>query len=91
MRIARELEIERDAHLRFGAERGSKESFVGRRDQLDRILDYVENDSRFPLVIRGDSGCGKTALLARAFQEIPAEKKPVIRFIGVTPRSSDLG
>ena len=90
-RTARELEIEREEHLRFGNERGPKETFVGRKDQLEQILAYVENDSAFPLVIHGDSGCGKTALLARVFQEIPAEKKPIIRFIGVTPRSSDIG
>jgi hypothetical protein len=90
-RTARELEIERDEHLRFGNERGPKETFVGRKDQLQRILAYVENDSQLPLVIYGDSGCGKTALLARAFQEIPAEKNPIIHFIGVTPRSSNLG
>jgi hypothetical protein len=90
-RTARELEIEWDEHLRFSNERGPRETFVGRKDQLERILAYVENDSQLPLVIHGDSGCGKTALLARAFQEIPAEKKPIIRFIGVTPRSSDLG
>lgn len=89
-RSARELEIERDEHLRFGNERGPKETFVGREDLLKRILAYIENDLPWPLVVRGGSGSGKTALLARAFQEIPARKKPIIRFIGVTPRSSDL-
>lgn len=89
-RTARELEIERDEHFRFGRERGPKESFVGRQDQLQRILAYVQNDSALPLVIHGASGCGKTALLARVAQEIPAEKNPIVRFIGVTPRSSDL-
>ena len=97
-RTARELEIEIAEHLRFGKERGSKETFVGRNEEggpLDRIRDYLNDsrlplvDSRLPLVIHGDSGCGKTALLARAFQEIPGEQKPIIRFIGVTPRSSD--
>jgi hypothetical protein len=89
-RSARELEIERDEHLRFGNERGSKDTFVGRSDSLVQIIDYVENDSQFPLVIHGNSGCGKSALLARAFQDIPASQNPVIRFIGVTPRSSDI-
>lgn len=89
-RSAREREIERDAHLRFGSERGAKDSFVGRTDQLRRILAYVGDDSRLPLVVHGDSGCGKTALLARAFQEIDARKKPILRFIGVTPRSSEI-
>ncbi len=89
-RTARELEIERDEHLRFGRERGPKAAFVGRKDQLQRILDYVNSDSSQPLVIHGASGCGKTALLARAVDDIPAAKQPIVRFIGVTPRSSDL-
>lgn len=89
-RTVRELEIERDEHFRFGRERGPKESFVGRQDQLQKILAYVNNDSTSPLVIHGASGCGKTALLARAAQEIAAEKNPIVRFIGITPRSSDL-
>ena len=90
LQIARELDIERNEHLSFGLERGPKKSFVGRQDHLDKIRDYLENDSRLPLVIHGASGCGKTALLARAFQEIADEKRPMVRFIGVTPRSSDL-
>ena len=89
-RAARELEIERDEHLRFGRERGSKEAFVGRQDQLQRILDYVNGDSSQPFVIHAASGCGKTSLLARAVDDIPAAKQPIVRFIGVTPRSSDL-
>ncbi len=89
-RTARELEIERDEHLRFGRERGPKAAFVGRKDQLQRILDYVNGNSSQPLVIHGASGCGKTALLARAVEDIPAAKQPIVRFIGVTPRSSDL-
>lgn len=94
-RAARELEIERDEHLRFGLERGPKETFVGRQDQLDRILEHVSGDSRWPLVIHGTSGCGKTALLARAAQQVAElpicrDHPPIVRFIGVTPQSSEL-
>ena len=91
----RELEIEQNEHFRFGRALGPTETFVGRQDQLDRILDYLHNDSPWPLVIHGASGCGKTALLAQAAQmsaELPIcrDQKPIVRFIGVTPRSSDL-
>ncbi|MDC0936465.1 DUF4062 domain-containing protein [Pirellulales bacterium] len=92
-RMTRELEIERDEHSRFGKVRGSSDFFVGRDEKdgpLDRIRDYLAGDSRYPLVIHGDSGCGKTALLARAFEEIPEERQPMIRFIGATPRSSEV-
>ncbi len=89
-RAARELKIEQDEHARFGRERGGAKSFVGRQTELEKIRDYLRNVSPWPLVVYGSSGCGKTALLARAFDEIPKTKKPIIRFIGTTPQSSDI-
>lgn len=94
-RLNRELEIEREEHCRFGEERGPKDAFVGRDDKLRQILEYVKGDSKWPLVVHGASGCGKTALLARAAQEAAAlpicrKHPPITRFIGVTPHSSDL-
>jgi hypothetical protein len=89
-RTARELEIEHREYERFAQERGGVESFVGRKDELQAILNYVGNESRWPLVIHGASGCGKTALLARASQEVAKTRKRIERFIGVTPRASDL-
>ncbi|MBC8114195.1 MAG: AAA family ATPase, partial [Candidatus Saccharimonas sp.] len=91
----RALDIERQEHERFGEERGSALSFVGRGDHLTKIQKYVEGDSPWPLVIHGASGCGKTALMARAAQQVAElpicrDNKPIVRFIGVTPRSSDL-
>lgn len=68
-RAARELEIERDEHARFGQERGARELFVGREVELEAIRTYVRNASPWPLVVHGASGCGKTALLARAAEE----------------------
>lgn len=89
-RSARELEIEQDEHSRFARERGPKEIFVGREEQCRIIRDYLENDSCWPLVVYGASGIGKTALMARVAQDVPAETTLIVRFIGVTPRSSDL-
>ena len=89
-RAARELEIEQREHQRFSKERGGEESFVGRQVELQAILDYVGSDSRWPLVIHGASGCGKTALLAHASQEVAKTRKRIERFIGVAPRSSDV-
>jgi len=89
-RAARELEIEQREYERFAKERGGEESFVGPQVELQAILDYVGSDSRWPLVIHGASGCGKTALLARASQEVAKTRKRIERFIGVAPRSSDL-
>ena len=89
-RAARELEIEHCEYERFAQERGGEESFVGRQVELQATLDYVGSDSRWPLVIHGASGCGKTALVARASQEVGKTRKRIERFIGVAPRSSDL-
>jgi len=89
-RAARELNIERNEHKRFGTERGGKKSFVGREPELQAIRYYLKNTSPWPMVIHGVSGCGKTALLARATEEIPENQKPIIRFIGTTPYSSDI-
>jgi hypothetical protein len=89
-RAARELEIEQCEYERFAKERGGEESFVGRQVELQAILDYVGSDSPWPLAIHGVSGCGKTALLARASQEVAKTRKRIERFIGVAPRSSDL-
>lgn len=89
-RAARELEIEQSEYERFAQERGGEESFVGRQVELQAILVYVGNDSPWPLVIHGASGCGKTALMARASQEVAKTRKRIERFIGVAPRSSDL-
>jgi len=89
-RAVRELKIEQDEHRRFGRERGGKESFVGRKAELDAIRVYLQNASRQPLVVHGSSGCGKTALMWRAFEEIPEAQRPLIRLIGTTPHASDL-
>jgi hypothetical protein len=93
---ARELELERLEHQRFGEERAPAGSFVGRERHLQAIKSYLLNDSYAPLVIHGASGCGKTALLAKAAFDFSqsAVRNPqsaiVTRFIGVTPRSSDI-
>ncbi|MDB6029429.1 MAG: hypothetical protein JWM68_5652, partial [Verrucomicrobiales bacterium] len=89
-RATRELKIERDEHARFGRELGRKKSFVGRQSTLDAIADYLQNSSMLPLVVHGSSGCGKTALMWRAFDNILEAQKPIIRLIGTTPHSSDL-
>ena len=88
-RALRELKIEQEEHARVSQERGGAEVFVGRADKLARIREYLTGGHAWPLVVCGVSGCGKTALLSRAAQEAAA-LKPVVRLIGIHPRSSDL-
>ena len=83
----RALDLERDEHQRFGRELAPSASFVGRERHLKAISDYLRNDSRQPLVVHGASGCGKSALLARAAQD--AGPEAIVHFIGVTPGASD--
>lgn len=90
MSTERELQIERDEHQRFARERGSPNDFVGRGQLLTDISAYLSDGSRAPFVIHGPSGSGKSALLARASQDIPESKGAIVRFIGTTPASSDL-
>ena len=89
------LEHEREAHREFAEERCRH--FVGRRDVLERIRDYLADpQANRPLVIHGVSGCGKTALMAKAVLDLTesvvgnSQVTIVSRFIGATPGSSDL-
>jgi hypothetical protein len=97
----RALTIERQEHERFAEERGTEQLFVGRHEELRQIQSYVSGREPFaadkpnaPLIIHGSSGCGKTAMLARVAQEVAkattAESQPIVRFLGVTPYSSDI-
>ncbi len=84
-----ELEREKESHREFAKDRSRH--FIGRRDVLERIKDYLADpqDNR-PLVIHGVSGCGKTALVAQAWLKLTDPEQTVARFIGATPGSADL-
>jgi len=84
------LKKEIAAHETFGEERA--QFFTGRVKVLNTIANYISNTDPHPLIIFGDSGTGKSALIAQAKKlaerEIPGAETPV-RFIGATPSSSD--
>ena len=95
------LEAEIAAHEAFGEERA--EFFTGRAAYLRRIADYVEDAASTiadyyardaapnPFAIWGESGLGKSALLAKAVeetQEAHPEVELIYRFIGATPEST---
>jgi hypothetical protein len=89
-RTERELEREIEEHRRFGRERAPHESFTGRDQSLQRIRSYLRAGEAKPLVISGSSGSGKTALVARAAEETPPDALALVRFIGISPASSDI-
>jgi len=68
--------------------------FVGRKDEIKAIVTYVNSKTDHnPICILGDSGVGKSALIARAIKEIEKlfpQKVIIRRFIGTTPKSSDI-
>ncbi len=84
-------ELEEQAHQRFGEERCRR--FVGRGEPLDRIAAYLRQGPDQPLAVTGASGCGKSAVMARAAQaavEKNSNARIVARYIGATAASSDL-
>lgn len=90
-RALSELKIEQDEHERFGRECCDKNLFVGRDVEQEAIREFLsDNENTWPLVVHGSPGSGKTALMWRAFENIPQTQEPIIRLIGTTPHSSDL-
>jgi hypothetical protein len=84
------LDEENKAHEEFGAERAR--FFIGRTAILDTIRKHIQSGTRHPLAIIGESGSGKSALMAQAVKEARQdhpEAEIVVRFIGATPASSD--
>lgn len=77
-------------HEAFGAERAAR--FIGRTSILGAIGSYIQGADRPPLAVFGASGSGKSAVMARAFQQARAghpDAAVLVRFIGATPDSSD--
>ncbi|MBN1320042.1 MAG: DUF4062 domain-containing protein [Thermoleophilia bacterium] len=68
-------------------------NFVGRADTLARIESYLLEGADQPLVLWGESGTGKSAVMARvmlAAEKTQPSAEVVCRFIGATPGSSDV-
>ncbi|KAK3802261.1 hypothetical protein RRG08_004547, partial [Elysia crispata] len=71
-------------------------AFQGREDVVDKIKEYVLGDNHLPLVLHGQSGCGKTSLMAKAASQVVTSwfsGRPVVmalRFLGTTPGSSTI-
>ena len=86
------LEIERDLHHLFMSDRTHR--FVGRSEDLARMQKFCQGDSASPiLVVIGEPGCGKSALLAR-FSDQTRRIHPdwliINHFVGASPGSTNL-
>jgi WD40 repeat protein len=61
-------ELEEQAHQDFGKERC--QHFVGRVEPLERIANYLRQESEKPLAVIGPAGSGKSAVMAKAAEAI---------------------
>jgi WD40 repeat protein len=85
------LDEEISAHRHFAAQRAH--AFTGRAEPLAAIAEYIRSGSQSPLVVYGESGCGKSALVAKAAEAVPRQipgAECLARFIGATPASTDV-
>ena len=85
----RALDLEVDAHEAFARDRARH--FTGRETLLDAIDAHCQSSESCPLVVHGASGCGKSAIIAKASARAKTEMPGAVliqRFIGVTPDSS---
>jgi len=80
------LDLEVEAHDRFAADRCR--IFIGRQAVLDTIADYLSGPERWPLVLHGESGAGKSAVMAKASQQYQGPGRMIRRFIGASPESA---
>jgi WD40 repeat protein len=84
------LEEELEFHELYIA--GLTRRFVGRRDLLDRMHGFLEHDDKNPiLVVTGEPGCGKSALIARFSEEARHRHTDwlvIPHFVGASPDST---
>jgi WD40 repeat protein len=77
------------AHEDFSHER--TRNFKGRENFLASIASYLNQSNSFTYAVWGESGCGKSALMARSVQkarDTQPQAALIYRFIGATPESS---
>ncbi len=91
-----DLAIERAFHETFIENRTEHfitDRFIGRRDVLDKLREFVENEEDNSLVVTGTAGCGKSAVLAkfaREYSEQHTDYFVLTHFIGASPGSTDV-
>src|SRR5262249_31771156 len=71
--------------------RADEKLFTGRTEALQEIGAYLRTGNAAPLAVCGESGSGKSTVMARAAAVAKVEHpeaKIICRFIGVTPEST---
>ncbi|XP_070541009.1 uncharacterized protein [Ptychodera flava] len=83
------LEREREAHLAFAEAR--RRVYIGRQEYFDQINEIMTEGQDKPLVILGESGSGKSALVANwigKFEENHPDAFVFVHFIGSSAESA---
>lgn len=84
------LIIERQMHEAFAEERSRL--CVGRVEHFNMLTRYVQGSDRRPIVITGESGCGKSAFLASWYRKHTTDHPNdfvLAYFIGASPDSTN--
>lgn len=87
--VAAALADEVAAHVAFGERQASL--FAGRRSERKRLTAFLARPQKVPLIVSGESGIGKSALVAKAIRDRPAGRRRtavVERYLGATPAST---
>ena len=67
--------------------------FVGREDLIKRMVQFADGDTAGPMVVTGDPGAGKSALMAhfvKEYQKKNTEAAVFYHFVGASPDSTDI-
>lgn len=94
-RISDPFDQELQYHRDFSAER--LKMFLGRIDELAKVkkwaLSALASNGGLPLIVHGSGGTGKSAFMSKVAAEIEdsqPDTEVIQRFIGASPKSSDL-
>ena len=85
--------LAQDAIRHEGYAQSRRLAFVGRRPLLEKISVHIARDAAPPLVLSGEAGCGKSALLAEwvgLWREAHPQDLVIQHYIGSTPDSADV-
>ena len=89
LRTAPAIEEERDLHRHLGKQR--RTGFRGRKHELELIAGNLNGGSERPLVVLGESGVGKSAVMAQAAEQARTLHFTVVeRYVGASPRSTSV-
>ncbi len=84
------ITIERQMHEAFADEHSRLH--IGRERQLEVLTKYVQGKDRRPVVVTGESGCGKSSFLANWCKQYNAKHPDdfiLVYFIGACPDSTN--